>query len=98
MSGWAQRGRLAVRLKSFLLFYLLMTIRGVVVQNILATGWLKKKDRTVHSKGLKYMITPLCEEHLPVIMALQECIIQNLGRSDLLQPFSCDFMRQHILC
>ena len=66
------------------------------MQNILATGWLKKKDRTVHSKGLKYMITPLCEEHLPVIMALQECIIQNLGRSDLLQPFSCDFMRQHM--
>ena len=66
------------------------------MQNILATGWLKQKDRTVQSKVLKYMITPLYEEHLPVIMALQECIIQSLGRPDLLQPFSCDFMRQHM--
>ena len=66
------------------------------MQNILATGWLKPKKRSVHSKVLPYAVVPLGEAHLPVVMALQECIIQNLGQPDLLQPFSCDFMRQHM--
>jgi hypothetical protein len=66
------------------------------MQNILATGWLKQKGQTDQGKGLQYAIAPLGEEHLPVVMALQECIIQNLGRLDLLQPFSCEFMRRHM--
>jgi hypothetical protein len=70
--------------------------RGILMQNILATGWLKQKGYAVPDEVLKYTIIRLSEEHLPVVMALQECIIQNLERPDLLQPFSCDFMRQHM--
>ncbi len=63
---------------------------------ILATGRLKKRSREDRTRTLKYTVGFLSEKHLPLVMNLQEVIIQHLQRRDLLQPFSCDFMRQHM--
>ncbi len=66
------------------------------MNSILATGLLRKKSSGARSRVLEYCITYLDERHLPLVMALQEVIVQKLGRPDLLQPFSCDFMKQHM--
>ncbi len=64
--------------------------------SILATGVLKKRYDDAASRNLFYTIGYLSEKHLPLIMRLQEVIVQNLGRKDLLQPFSSEFMKQHM--
>ena len=66
------------------------------MQRILATGWLKQKVNDSGSKMVKYSMTCLNKSHLPQVMALQEIICQNLQCPDLLQPFSDDFMAQHM--
>ena len=45
---------------------------------------------------MEYKITYLDEKHLPLVMQLQEVIVQNLTRPDLLQAFSSDFMKRHM--
>ncbi len=64
--------------------------------SVLATGLLQQKSNGVRSRELKYIITSLEQKHLPLVMALQAVIVQNLGRPDLLQSFSYDFMKQHM--
>jgi len=64
--------------------------------SILATGLLRQKSNGARNRTLKYIITILNEKHLPLVMALQAVIVQNLGRPDLLQSFSYDFMKQHM--
>lgn len=66
------------------------------MSNLLASGWLKKSLNDAHNHTLKYKVVFLREMHLPLVMALQEVIVQHLPRPDLLQPFSCDFMKQHM--
>lgn len=66
------------------------------MSTILAAGWLKKKSPSTRTQVLKYTVNFLNEKHLPLVMTLQEVIIQHLQRPDLLQPFSCSFMRQHM--
>ena len=66
------------------------------MSGILATGLLKQKSNGTRGRASKYIVTYLNEKHLPLVMALQEDIVQNLWRPDLLQPFSSDFMKQHM--
>ena len=64
--------------------------------SILASGLLKPKRNGARNRTLKYIITLLGEKHLAQVMALQAVIVQNLGRPDMLQSFSRDFMKQHM--
>ena len=66
------------------------------MSNILATGQLKKSPINACNHSSKYNVVYLNEKHLPLVMALQEVIVQHLPRPDLLQPFSCEFMKQHM--
>jgi uncharacterized protein (DUF1330 family) len=66
------------------------------MSGILATGLLKQKSNGTRGRASKYIVTYLSEKHLPLVMALQEDIVQNLWRPDLLQAFSSDFMKQHM--
>lgn len=66
---------------------------------VLTTGFLKSKSghsQRLRERAVKYKICYLTENDLPAVMDLQDVIIQNLGRPDLLQTFSEDFMRQHM--
>ncbi len=64
--------------------------------HVLATGRLTSRGCVQPERVLKYSICFLDEKHLPAVMELQALIVQNLKRPDLLQPFSCDFMKQHM--
>jgi hypothetical protein len=64
------------------------------MDRVLSSGHLKEKGKD--NRRLEYIITFLDEKHLPLVMRLQEVIVQNLGRPDLLQPFSYDFMKRHL--
>lgn len=66
------------------------------MDSILATGFLRQKSQDSRNRALEYVITCLDEKHLPLVMQLQEIIVQNLARPDLLQSFSYDFMRRHM--
>lgn len=66
------------------------------MKRILSTGLLINKNHANYRWVSKYIITYLYEQHLPMVMNLQETIIQNLERPDLLQPFSYDFMKRHM--
>lgn len=66
------------------------------MSSILAAGMLKHKSRRGRDRASRYTITCLDEQHLPIVMDLQEVIVQNLGRPDLLQSFSYDFMKRHM--
>ena len=66
------------------------------MSTILAAGWLRKRSQGARTQALKYTVGFLNEKHLPLVMTLQEIIIQRLQRPDLLQPFPCDFMKQHM--
>jgi hypothetical protein len=66
------------------------------MRSILSSGLLMQKNHGVRDRKLKYIITYLDPTHLPLVMALQEHILQNLGRRDLLQPFSSNFMKKHM--
>jgi hypothetical protein len=69
---------------------------GGNMNNVLETGFLKKKCPDSRSRAMEYWITYLDERHLPLVMQLQEIIVQNLARPDLLQSFSYDFMKRHM--
>ncbi|MEJ2157261.1 MAG: hypothetical protein P8X96_18170 [Desulfobacteraceae bacterium] len=66
------------------------------MSSILETGQLKKSPINACTHSSKYIVVYLNEKHLPLVMALQEVIVQHLPRPDLLQPFSCEFMKQHM--
>lgn len=66
------------------------------MSSILATGYLSQKSQDSRRHALEYTITYLEEKHLPLLMHLQEVIVQNLSRPDLLQAFSYDFMKRHL--
>ncbi len=66
------------------------------MNTILATGRLRQKSQNSRARRSAYRITYLEEKHLPLVMQLQEVIVQNLSRPDLLQSFSYDFMRRHM--
>jgi hypothetical protein len=66
------------------------------MNNILAAGLLRQKCEDAHNRAKEYVITYLDENHLPLVMKLQEVILQDLTRPDLLQSFSYDFMKRHM--
>ena len=66
------------------------------MKNILATGVLRQKSQGSRSGEMEYTITFLEEKHLPLVMRLQEVVVQRLERPDLLQSFSYDFMKRHM--
>jgi hypothetical protein len=66
------------------------------MNSILATGFLRQKSQDPRNRAMAYTITHLEERHLPLMMQLQEVIVQNLARPDLLQSFSYDFMKHHM--
>lgn len=66
------------------------------MNSILETGLLRQRGQDSRSHALEYSITYLDEKHLPLMMQLQENIVQNLARRDLLQSFSYDFMKHHM--
>jgi hypothetical protein len=66
------------------------------MNSILESGLLRQKNQNSCGRTLEYVITYLHEKHLPLVMQLQEMIIQNLARPDLLHPFSSDFMKRHL--
>lgn len=66
------------------------------MNSILATGLLSQKSQDSRSGAMEYTITFLDEKHLPLVMQLQEIIVQHLARPDLLQSFSHDFMKRHM--
>jgi hypothetical protein len=66
------------------------------MRSVLQNGCLIPKSGDDAGKIQQYVICLLSMRELPEIMALQETIVQQLHRSDILQPFSCDFMKQHL--
>jgi hypothetical protein len=66
------------------------------MNTILVTGLLKQKSQNTRARTSVYRIAVLEKKHLPLVMQLQEVIVQNLSRPDLLQPFSYDFMKRHM--
>jgi hypothetical protein len=66
------------------------------MNSILATGVLRQKSQDSRRRESEYIITYLDEKHLPLVMQLQEVIVQNLTRQDLLHSFSYDFMKRHM--
>jgi ribosomal protein S18 acetylase RimI-like enzyme len=63
---------------------------------VLERGLLRVKSAIGGGAAQEFYITKLGESDLPNIMALQEIIVRNLHRSDILEPFSVDFMREHL--
>lgn len=70
--------------------------QGELMNTILATGLLKQKNKNPRARTSAYRIVYLEEKHLPLVMQLQEVIVRNLSRPDLLHPFSYDFMKRHM--
>ncbi len=66
------------------------------MNNILAAGLLRQKCEKDRSRAKEFEISYLDEKHLPLVMKLQEVILQDLSRPDLLQSFSYDFMKRHM--
>lgn len=67
------------------------------MMQVLTTGLLKsRRGQSQRLRDGAYTICNLNEKHLSAVMALQDVIVQNLSRPDLLQTFSEDFMRQHM--
>lgn len=63
---------------------------------LLETGMIKEKLGDSEVREVEYSMTFLDESYMPQIMDLQEIIVQNLSRRDMLQAFSYDFMKEHI--
>jgi len=63
---------------------------------LLETGMIKEKLDDSSIREADYTMTLLDKSHMPQIMDLQEIIVKNLSRSDMLQSFSFDFMKEHI--
>lgn len=66
------------------------------MRSILSSGFLKHRRPGNGTRRRKYIITRLSEEHLPMVMDLQEITVKHLEEPDLLHSFSYDFMRQHL--
>ena len=66
------------------------------MQRVLETGWITKKHEGTPDRQVRYRMACLDKNHLPQVMDLQSLICQVLQRPDLLQPFSKDFMLQHM--
>jgi hypothetical protein len=66
------------------------------MEPVLERGILRVKSDTGAGATQEFYITKLSESDLPDIMALQEIIVRNLHRSDILEPFPADFMREHL--
>lgn len=66
------------------------------MNSILASGMLRRNSEDHRSRAKEYIITYLDEKHLPLVMRLQEVIVQKLSRPDLLQSFSYEFMKRHM--
>lgn len=71
-------------------------LQGGYMNSILETGLLRQRGQNSRSRALEYSIACLNKKHLPLVMQLQEVIVQNLTRRDLLQSFSYDFMKRHM--
>ncbi len=65
-------------------------------RQLLETGMMKEKRDDSEVREVEYSMTFLDESYMPQIMDLQEIIVQNLSRRDMLQAFSYDFMKEHI--
>jgi ribosomal protein S18 acetylase RimI-like enzyme len=66
------------------------------MRSILSSGYLKQEKPGAQTRTRKFFITRLNEKHLPKIMALQQVIVEHLGKSDLFHSFTYDFMKQHV--
>jgi len=62
----------------------------------LENGILRVKNSTGKGVEKAYIIANLGESDLPEIMALQDVIVRHLQCSSLLEPFSSEFMREHL--
>lgn len=60
------------------------------------SGILKVKEGVGRGKERAYSITALEKSDLPQVMALQDIIVQHLHCSSLLEPFSSEFMCEHL--
>lgn len=63
---------------------------------VLERGILRVNSDTGGGAAQEFYITKLGKSDLPNIMALQEIIVRNLHRSDILAPFPAAFMREHL--
>lgn len=63
---------------------------------VLERGILRVNSDTGGGVAQEFYITKLGKSDLPNIMALQETIVRNLHRSDILEPFPAAFMREHL--
>lgn len=66
------------------------------MKSVLYSGILKVKSNIKSKTAQPYIITLLDEDELPSMVALQDVIISNLQRDDLLEPFSPDFLKKHL--
>lgn len=60
------------------------------------SGVIFQKNNDLNLAEVQYEIRILDTSYLPQIMELQQLIIENLLRQDTLQPFSADFMEEHL--
>ncbi len=66
------------------------------MNKILDQGILRKKISKSKSLSTKYVMQVLDERYLAQIMDLQQLIVDDLIRRDLLESFSYDFMKVHL--
>lgn len=66
------------------------------MQNVIKLGVLTKKLGSKRASQQQFVITNLEEEHLEQIMGLQQVVLQNLSRPELMASISYDFMQEHI--
>jgi hypothetical protein len=60
------------------------------------SGVIFQKNKNSDLTEVEYEIRILDKSYLPQIMKLQQLVINNLLRKDTLQPFSADFMEEHL--
>jgi RimJ/RimL family protein N-acetyltransferase len=60
------------------------------------SGKIRMRAQGSPSQEVPYEMALLDESHLPQIMVLHDIIFSTLSSQDLLQPFSADFMREHL--
>lgn len=59
-------------------------------------GIVKKKEVNGRTSRKDYVMNQLNGSHIDEIMALQQVIVRNLSRPDMLASFSRDFMKAHL--
>ena len=60
------------------------------------SGRIRKRVQGAPPEEVPYEMRFLDEGHLPQIMALQDIVVNVLGEQVLFQPFSADFMKEHL--